>query len=183
MVRLKQRYILFDILYPPTLESAESKQSLEEFINFSKSPQNALLSLHQTSPLSINQKTLTQTIRNVVQDHYGDFGAGTACMQFSVKYFSNKTSTGIIRCGRLSFQLIIAALTLMNKIGDKDLIIRCTHVSGTIKKCEEYSIRRNRELMLLLKSGPGKSDLSNIISNFENEEDIINVTDDESNMI
>lgn len=182
MVRLKQRYILFDILYPPTSEPSGSRENLEDFINFSKSRQNALLTLHRTSPSSINQKALTQAIRNVIQDHFGDFGAGTAGMQFAIKYFSNKTSTGIIRCGRLSFQMVIAALALMNKLGDEDVIVRCIHVSGTIKKCEEYSIKRNRDLMSVLKSGSGKTDLNSIISNFENEDDIIGVTDDEANM-
>lgn len=182
MVRLKQRYILFDILYPPKSEAGGSKENLEDYINFNKSRQNALLTLHRTSPSNINQKSLTQAIRSVIQDHFGDLGAGTAGMQFAIKYFSNKTSTGIIRCGRLSFQMVIAALALMNKIGDEDVIVRCIHVSGTIKKCEEYSIKRNRELMSVLKSGPNKTDLNSIISNFENEEEIIGVTDDESNI-
>lgn len=182
MVRLKQRYILFDILYPPSSDTGGSQENLEDFINFSKSRQNTLLTLHRTSPSNISQKTLTQAIRTVIQDHYGDFGAGTAGMQFAIKYFSNKTSTGILRCGRLSFQIVVAALALMNKLGDEDVIVRCIHVSGTIKKCEEYSIKRNRDLMSVLKSGSGKTNLNSIISNFENEDDIIGVTDDEANM-
>lgn len=181
MVRLKQRYILFDILYPPSYNT-EEKEDLEDLLNFSKSPQNSLLTLHRTSPSKINQKSLTQEIRNVIQDHYGEVGAGTAGMLFTIKYFSNKTSTGIIRCSRLSFQIVVGALTLMNKLSGKDVIIRCIHVSGTIKKCEEYSIKKNRELMTILKKGTQRSGLDSIISNFENEDDIIAVTDDEANL-
>ncbi|KAK6455197.1 RNase P and RNase MRP subunit [Scheffersomyces xylosifermentans] len=143
MVRLKQRYILFDIIYPPTADSVE-------FSSFSTSHSNALLTLHQTSPASISPKTLIQAIRRTIQDNYGDFGAGTAGLSVSIKYFSNKTSTGIIRCGRSSFQTVISALTLMDKIESSNVLIRCIHVSGTIKKCEEYSIKRSRELMRLL---------------------------------
>ncbi|ABN66214.2 RNase P and RNase MRP subunit involved in RNA processing [Scheffersomyces stipitis CBS 6054] len=143
MVRLKQRYILFDILYPPSVESSESAE-------FSVSESSALLTLHQTSPASINHRTLVHAIRKSIQEHYGDFGAGSAGLSVSIKYFSNKTSTGIIRCGRSTFHTVIGALSLIDSIEGNQLIIRCIHVSGTIKKCEEYSIRRSRDLMRLI---------------------------------
>lgn len=165
MVRLKQRYILFDILYPP-------EPNGEEFDTFSDSPRSALLSLYQSSSTLINPKTLTQVIRKILQDHYGDFGAGTAGMLISVKYFNNKTSTGILRCSRQSFHLVMASLTLLNRIGKREVIVRCLHVSGTIKKCEEFSIKRNKNLMLVVKLG--KKDNSNgvnqFINNFEQNE-------------
>lgn len=140
MVRLKQRYILFDVLYPPGDTS------------FSGSSQDAILALCQPSPTSVNPKTLTQTLRKVLQDHYGDFGAGTAGMLISVKYFSNKTSTGILRCLRQTFQQVMAALTLMNTIANKEVIVRCLHVSGTIKKCENLSIARSKQMMAMMGS-------------------------------
>lgn len=162
MVRLKQRYILFDVLYPPT-----SKGLSEEFLNFSNSPQDALLTLHQSSPTTINQKSLTTTIRRTIQDHFGEYGSGMAGMQLTVKYFSNKTSTGIIRCGRQNFNLVVAALTLIDRIDDNNVVIRCTKVSGTIKKCEEYSIARTKELMYLINKNGREKDLNNLIATFE----------------
>lgn len=162
MVRLKQRYILFDILYPPVSNG-------EEFETFSNSPQHALLSLYQSSGAQINPKALTQAIRKSLQDHYGDFGAGTAGILLSVKYFNNKTSTGILRCSRQSYNLVMASLTLLNRIGKRELIVRCLHVSGTIKKCEEFSIKRNKNLMLLIKQGrnEGSKGVSQLITNLE----------------
>lgn len=71
-------------------------------------------------------------------------------MQLSVKYFSNKTSTGIIRCGRAAAQTVVAALTLIDRIENTRLTIRCTRVSGTIKKCENYAIAQSRLLMRLI---------------------------------
>ena len=167
MVRLKQRYILFDILYPPTSKGGVSS---DEFLNFSNSSEDALLTLHQTSPTSINQKTLTNAIRRNILDHFGEFGSGMAGMQLTVKYFSNKTSTGIIRCGRQSYHLVVAALTLIDKIEDTNVLIRCTRVSGTIKKCEEYSIARTKELMYLInKNSKEQKDLNNLMSTFEGD--------------
>lgn len=157
MVRLKQRYILFDILYPPETNS-------EDFTGLSATPESALLTLCKSSPSTINPKSLTQMIRKALQDHYGDFGAGAAGMSVSIKYFNNKTSTGIIRCSRLSFQLVMASLTLMNRIGGSEVIVRCLHVSGTIKKCEEFSIKRNKDIMLMIKRGNNTRNLSKLIN-------------------
>jgi len=155
MVRLKQRYILFEILYPP---------SDAEKLSYSSSPRDVLLSLHKSSPSSINQKTLTKWIRKVIQDHYGDVGGGTAGMLLQVKYFSNKTSTGIIRCGRLSSNLVVGSLALIDHLAGEDVIVRVTHVSGTIKKCEQYSIQSSRKLMAWMNRGTESID--NLISGF-----------------
>lgn len=147
MVRLKQRFILFDILYPP-------KERGDETSGFSQSPQTALLGLHRSSPSSVNPKTITNAIRQVIQEYYGDYGSSFA-MQLNLKYFNNKTSSGIIRSGRQNYQFIIAALTLINQIEGNSVIIRCRHVSGTIKKCEEKAIDQNRELMVQMRRAQG----------------------------
>lgn len=145
MVRLKQRYLLFEVLYPPSKPSSNSE--MLDVAGFCLSSQNALLTLHQSSPPSISPKSITNTLRKSIQDHFGEFGAGTCGTQLSVKYFSNKTSTGIIRCGRSGAQTVLAALALIDRIENVRLTIQCTRVSGTIKKCEEYSISRSRALM------------------------------------
>lgn len=74
----------------------------------------------------------------------------------TLKYFSNKTSTGIIRCGRGQFETIVAAMSLVTKIEDQNITFNCVHVSGTIKKCEEFSIKRSRELMRRIDGPRGK---------------------------
>ncbi|EGW31516.1 uncharacterized protein SPAPADRAFT_140191 [Spathaspora passalidarum NRRL Y-27907] len=173
MVRVKQRYILFEILYPPAYDP---KHSDEDFTNFSSSERNALLSLHQTSSSDINQKSITNAIRKSLQIHYGDFGGGSAGMLMTVKYFSNKTSTGIVRCGRGHFELIVGALALITRIEGYDVIIRCTHVSGTIKKCEEYSIQKSKQLMHLMSQNG--SDLTSWMSDVNHMD--INEDDEDS---
>ena len=85
MVRIKHRYILFEILYPPTADTRVTPR--EDFNQFSQSELNALLTLHQSSPNSINVKTILNVIRKSLLDHYGDVGAGKAGMLLNVKYF------------------------------------------------------------------------------------------------
>ncbi|EGV65786.1 RNA-binding protein pop5 [Yamadazyma tenuis] len=145
MVRLKQRYILFEILQPPQAPK-ECHEDRDLFTTFAESPSTGLLTLHRSSPSSINPKAITNSIKQHVQEYYGDFGAGFL-MTLNVKYFNNKTSTGIIRCGNQNFQYVLGAMTLINKIESKPVIIRCTHVSGTIKKCEQFASQKNRELI------------------------------------
>lgn len=141
MVRIKQRYILFEVLTPPTEETWQT---------FSESVDSALLHLHQVSSEEINPKRLVQVIRQVLQDHYGDYGAGSAGSLLVVKYFSPRTSTGIIRCGRQHVEMIVAVLALITRLGEKEVIMRSVHVSGTIKKCEVESIKRDKKNILCL---------------------------------
>lgn len=155
MVRLKNRYILFDVLHP-VAKRPRSKDQEDRFFGFSESPKDALVQLHATSPASINARSIVGVLKRVVRDHFGELGAGTVGQLIIVKYFSNKTSSGIIRCSRTDFQVVVAALALTTKVEHYDVVLRCVHVSGTIRKVEDYLIRRTRKLMIDL--GREKSD-------------------------
>ncbi|EDK43826.1 conserved hypothetical protein [Lodderomyces elongisporus NRRL YB-4239] len=146
MVRVKHRYILFDILYPPNSSLASHNES---FHDYATSQQKSLLTLHRSSSPDILYKNILSTIRKSLETHYGELGAGSAGQLMSVRYFSNKTSTGIIRCDREQVELIIGAMTLITKIDNcsENVIFRCLHVSGTIKKCEEFGIEWSKQLM------------------------------------
>lgn len=174
MVRIKHRYILFEILYPPTADPRITPR--DDFTQFSQSELNALLTLHQLSPNVINVKSILNAIRKSLLDYYGDVGAGKAGMLLNVKYFSNRTSTGILRCGRDQSDYIIGAMSLIEKLENNYVIIRCLHVSGTIKKCEEYSIERTKQLINVIKNkSKGKVDeyvsQMNEISHVEEDEE------------
>ncbi|KAK8439216.1 RNA-binding protein pop5 [Candidozyma auris] len=149
MVRLKHRYILFDILYPPVSDPRTGTQR-EKFSTFCNNPKDTLLTLHAPSPASINSKSIANILRNAVAEHYGEIAAGGVGNSIIVKYFSNKTSTGIIRCSRQDFQQVMAAIALVTKVDNYDALMRCVHVSGTIRKCEQFSIRRNKSLIIQL---------------------------------
>lgn len=159
MVRLKTRYILFDVVYPPSNDLQIPNRS------------QALLQLHQTSP-SINLKTISEAVKKNIKLLFGDKGEGQASLTLMVKYFSSKTSTGIIRCSRDYFEYVIAALTIINKLNNKDVIIRVIKVSGTIKKSENHAIERNRRLMrdMNLKKDELLDDFDNIIKDDDDDE-------------
>lgn len=154
MVRLKQRYILFDILYPPLDDSSSN------FLTYGTSPEETLLNVHHTSGSNVNAKTLVNLIRKVMQDHYGDFGVGTAGMALTIKYFSNKTSRGILRCKREACPIVMATLALITRIGDTPVIVSTVHVSGTIKKCELFSIKDSNNKIALLRRSTVSSEAS-----------------------
>ncbi|CDR44693.1 CYFA0S15e01574g1_1 [Cyberlindnera fabianii] len=159
MVRLKARYILFDILYPPTTKP------LERY-----SERDTLLALHSTSP-GLSSRTIADIVRKQIQIYFGDHGAGVVGLSLMVKYFSPKTSTGIIRCSRDHYQLVCAALTMINSIGSKDVIVRVVRVSGTIKKCEQAAVERNRDLMRLMEKQYDDEEEKEIMNIEEDEED------------
>lgn len=143
MVRLKSRYILFEILYP-------GEAGIEELEQITK--RDVLLRLHRVSPSDISIKTLLQEIRRTLQVNFGDYGSGKVTSLLQVKYFSNMTSTGILRCHREDCDLLVAALALTTKIGDiGGLIINPIKVSGTIKKIEDYAGRRSEKLLSVIK--------------------------------
>lgn len=135
MVRLKNRYILFDILY--TGKGLENATSQSE----------ALLALHQPSPAAINAKIILAEVRNAIQTDFGDFGSGTTGFSLTVKYFSNATSTGIIRVSRENYRTACFALARITRLGSSNVIVRCIRVSGTIKKCEDAAMKRSQKFV------------------------------------
>ncbi|CAN3366919.1 ribonuclease P/MRP protein subunit Pop5p [Diutina catenulata] len=133
MVRIKQRYILFEIHYP--LEGDY------------EDPDQSLLAFHQPSPSTISAKSLLRTFRKSIEDNYGEVGAGSTGLQLQVKYFSNRTSTGIVRCPRGSYETLVGALATIDRLEAQTASVRCLHVSGTIRKCQEWSMAYNKGLM------------------------------------
>lgn len=161
MVRLKSRYLLFEVILAPHINEVEDEN--EKFLKH-----NILLSHHRPCPKEISIKTLMQEIRHSLQTNFGDQGNGKATSLLQMKYFSNNTGTGIIRCHREDIDILVSALTLINKIGDiEDIIINPVKVSGTIKKIEQYSIRRSNKLISLLNKSKAKSSFKiNLLDDF-----------------
>ena len=144
MVRLKTRYILFEILSPSTtVPSLELDAISDDFI---------LLDAHKVSPQEISAKSIVQELRNSLRLNFGDYGAARANSLLQIKYFSNSTSTGIIRCLREDVDLVLLALFFINSVnGVENLIVNPVKVSGTIKKIELYTTRRNAKLSLAVR--------------------------------
>lgn len=144
MVRLKSRYVLFEILYPPTgLGDDDFKRMDDVMMGYHRSTVNYN---------EVNSRSIIGEIRRVVQYNFGDLGSGKLNSLLHLKYFSNATSTGIIRCHREDLNLLLITLALINKIGDTNgIIINTVKVSGTIKKLEQFAIKRNTAFINALK--------------------------------
>lgn len=171
MVRIKHRYLLIQILYPTAI-TPNSKPQSQSLNSPALPPQNILaappptLSLHAPTPDSITTGTLIRLIRAQITSLLGDYGAGLSNNGLSIKYFSNATSTFILRCERTAFRLVWAAVTFVrgfssaagagNGYGRKGggllagkeipCVMQVLRVSGTIRKCEEELIRRAKAL-------------------------------------
>ncbi|KAG5991800.1 hypothetical protein E4U54_003809 [Claviceps lovelessii] len=141
MVRIKERYLLVNILYPPDTDS--SAASVPDFV-----------SQHRPTLDKVTPQALVKGIKAEVGLLFGDFGLGAFEGTLSVKYLSLATSTFILRCHRAHYQMLWSALTCMDHIPVKDgraCIFRVVRVSGTIRKVEEEAIRQARQLILAAK--------------------------------
>lgn len=159
MVRLKSRYVLFELLYPPIKES-----EYERADGIDTEEQVILLNHYRGTPSFVTAQVLIKELRRVLQFNFGDYGSGKLNSLLQLKYFSNTTSTGIFRCHREDVDLLLATLTLCDRVGELNgIIINPIKISGTIKKIENFSINRNHKLMDTIKQNNRSYDLQKSI--------------------
>lgn len=150
MVRIKERYLLVNILYPTDLSSDANPKVPD------------LIALNQPTTDKFDRGALQREIRAQVFTLFGDYGAG-AISSLQVKYIAPATSTFILKVNRAHYRLAWTALTMMDHIpvrNGKLCTFRVVHVSGTIRKVEEEAIRRARDMMLAIKDQAGAKDNS-----------------------
>ncbi|KAH6659874.1 Rpp14/Pop5 family-domain-containing protein [Truncatella angustata] len=159
MVRIKERYLLVNILYPTSL-STSSTSTTTSTSTSGQTPD--LIALNQPTTDRCDRGTILREIRAQVASLFGDYGSG-AIASLQVKYISPATSTFILRVNRAHYRLVWTALTMMDHVPVRDgklCTFRVVHVSGTIRKIEEEAIRRARDLMLAVKEEAGAKDNS-----------------------
>lgn len=131
MVRLKSRYLLFEVLYPD-----------------SYNPKNPSSLANPRARVDYNR--LVAAVRGSILDNFGDLGTGLTQATLNLKYFSPATSMGIIRVAREHVRTVQAALTYLGSIDNTTVIIRVLRVSGTIKHSEKHAIGRNSKFVAQL---------------------------------
>ncbi|KAM0438781.1 hypothetical protein ACHAPT_001540 [Fusarium lateritium] len=177
MVRIKERYLLVNIIYPPD----PTKPNLPD-----------LVVRHQPTVEKVTPQALLKAIKAEIGSLFGDYGSGVLnnisgeiflssepcylfiLMRGSVKYLSLATSTFILRCSRAHYQLLWSALTFMDHVpvhNGRPCIFRVVRVSGTIRKAEEEAIRQAKMLILAAKEEPGAK--SSLTSALENQEEMV----------
>ncbi|KAJ5924539.1 hypothetical protein N7466_008726 [Penicillium verhagenii] len=177
MVRLKNRYLLIDILYPDPASWPSTKS------NSNNTSTAAQLAIHSPTSDALTPGLLAKMIREEVSDLYGDYGVGklggATAGGINVKYLSPATSTAILRCPRASFRLVWSALTYMSHVpapgGDaaqkrpnggreRGCVFRVLRVSGTMKKAEEEAIRRARREIVRIRGVEERGVLGDLVS-------------------
>ncbi|PHH68995.1 hypothetical protein CDD82_135 [Ophiocordyceps australis] len=147
MVRIKERYLLVNIIYP-----ASPSAGVPDFV-----------AQHQPTVANLTPHMLLKTIKAQAAILFGDYGAGAFEGRLSVKYLSLATSTFILRCSRAHHQMLWAVLTLMDSVpaqNGQPCIFRVVRVSGTMRKLEEEAIRQSRALVLAAKEAAATLDAS-----------------------
>ena len=159
MVRIKHRWLLVQVLYPT---SAKPNSNTHKTTHQSIEPKTSLLaapaptlSIHAPTPDSVNTQSLIRLIRAQLLQLFGDYGAGLANNGLAIKYWSNATSTMIVRCERATARIVWAALTFVRSLSvyegrkstDLPCVMQVLRVSGTIRKVEEELIRRAKAVV------------------------------------
>ncbi|PHH64607.1 hypothetical protein CDD81_4218 [Ophiocordyceps australis] len=135
MVRIKERYLLVNIVYP-----ASPGAGVPDFV-----------AQHQPTTAPLTPQMLLKAIKAQAAILFGDYGTGALEGHLSVKYLSLATSTFILRCSRAHHRILWATLTLMDSVPGKNgrgCIFRVVRVSGTMRKLEQEAIRQARGLVL-----------------------------------
>ncbi|KAI9741455.1 MAG: hypothetical protein M1818_004261 [Claussenomyces sp. TS43310] len=139
MVRLKNRYLLVNILYPDSAGSVSTTEVPD------------IVSFHQPTTDALTPQLLLKAIRAEVSELFGDYGNGAIAESLTVRYLSPATSTFILRVSRAHYRIAWAALSFMDIVPvkhGKNCVFNVIRVSGTIRKAEEEAIRRARDTIL-----------------------------------
>lgn len=152
MVRIKNRYLLVNILYPSSLPITTSPKTI---------PPSPLLTLYSPTTDHLTPKSLLSALRSKIAELFGDYGSGLTSSSLAVKYLSCATSTAIIKVARNAYRLLWAALTCMDRVpvgeGEgKRCVFQVVRVSGTVKKVEGEAVRRARDLVTRVRKEVGE---------------------------
>lgn len=132
MVRLKTRYLLFELLFPDNLKTDHPYESLH------------------APKTKIDYRRVAQAVKQAVLEHFGEQGLGSVQSSLLVKYFSPATMTGILRVNRDHWRMVQAALSYITEIDNERVIVKVSRVSGTIKKSQQAAIARDKEYIKII---------------------------------
>lgn len=143
MVRLKNRYILFEILYPP------AEQAAAENIVIQHRQQRKENHVHITS------KMIVYELKKMIKLYAGDQGLAKANIMLQMKYFNSDTSMGIIKCSFEFYKVVVLGLSMIQHVSTggengasvERMMVNVLKLGGTIKKLEEFGIQRNKNLI------------------------------------
>ena len=155
MVRIKHRYLVVHILYPTQIGDKTSSKAITSNV----------LQFHRPSPASVDIPLLLRLIRGSVEYMYGDYGAGLIASSLKIVYFSQATSTAIIRVAAAHYRILWAGVTWITHLGKtskrnpvdggdgESCVFRVVRTCGTIRKAQDEVVRRAKEEIKSVKAG------------------------------
>jgi len=114
MVRLKQRYVLCEIV----------------------TPDERRLMCH-----TWKSHDVYTCVRNAIVKAHGDYGIAIMQSSLSVKYLNALTRIVLLRVRRGLHHMLIQSLMFVNKLNNQDVFLHTLHISGTIRSCEKFLVR------------------------------------------
>ena len=81
---------------------------------------------------------LEAAIWNVTLDFLGEYGVSKTSIWLLKDCWDQKKQIGILRCNHNSVQVVIAALGLIDRLGDNRVTFKIFKISGTIKSIKEF---------------------------------------------
>lgn len=113
-MRIKQRYLIFQLLQPKTSSSGDSKE------------------------IRFGFREIQNEIRLKIEQLYGDIGAGDLGSQTMVKYFDrNHSKLFMVRCPRGAEVQIAFAVSCITSIKGIELVARSVLVKSSVRTCME----------------------------------------------
>ncbi|KAJ1831419.1 RNA-binding protein pop5 [Coemansia sp. RSA 2706] len=126
MVRFKNRYVCFEVLFDPALAGSDASGQQPSF----------------------TARVIYGVVRDSVKLNFGDSGLGLVLSGMQVRHFGAHSCMGILKVPRDHCKMVLSALALITHVHKHPCAVRVRHVSGTIKKCQRAAIRTDRELII-----------------------------------
>jgi len=76
---------------------------------------------------------LEVAVWNTMLDFYGEFGTSQTSMWLIKNLYDEQMQFGVVRCNNESVAAVLAALGLINRLGDIRVVVKVLKVSGTLK--------------------------------------------------
>lgn len=135
MVRVKSRYIAFRVLYPECGDE--------------------ILLKYRPTDSDVTGKIILQKIKEQININFGDAAMGRISGSLNLRYFSNKTSLGILKMNFEEYKMVCFAIMMVNKLEikqdnnkeEEDIIIQIIRSSGTMTKLQTFLINEDKKIV------------------------------------
>lgn len=117
MVRFKNRYLLFELVWADGRAAEEAAAGGEQ--------------------------VLLGVVRDSLAACFGDAGCGSALASLQVKYCNPVTGLVVLRCGREEHRAVWGAVTLLGSVRGRLVLPRLLHVGGTLRSCVRAALRHD----------------------------------------